>query len=243
MFKRYILITGLSIFILGCGSVAVDRSIVKETETLEKPSENLEPRSVTNVRFSDIKIDEVTLSWSTAVDTDGYIEEYYISYKSENRDWSSELGIKALTLTVDNLASFTDYDFRIRSVDNEGLTSQFTYASMSTDLTNDIITEQENSIIPPVLYTRSNVNYIYINDDSKENNINIDDSKCWEEMEIYSLLECTDISDNIENFEEIREFNINFNQDINTIEDNKLQIIINAILNITGIYKYVIIQD
>jgi hypothetical protein len=246
MLKKSILIAGLSIFIVGCGSVAEDRSILKESEDLEKPSDNLAPANVADIEFSDIKIDEVTLSWSVAKDSDGFINEYYVSYRTDNRDWSSEIRTEDLTLTIKNLASFSNYEFRVRAVDNEGTPSEFTYASMSTDLShNNVTPEREDVIIAPKLYQRSNTNYIHINQTSKENSINIDDSECWKNVELDELLECTDIIENrdIDSFSQSREFSINFNQYLNTIQENRLQVVIDEISNITGVDEYIIVQD
>jgi len=245
MFKRSILIAGLSIFIVGCGSVAKDRVFLKESEDLQKPSGNLAPISVVDIEFSNIKIDEVTLSWSVAIDRDGFINEYYVSYRADNRDWSSEIKTEYLTLKVENLASFTNYEFRVRAVDNEGMSSTFTYASMSTDLSQDIDLEKQDVIVEPKLYHRSNVNYIHINQENQENNINISDSECWKNVDIDELLECTDILENQdrEGFSKSREFSINFNQYLKTIQEDRLQVVIDEISNITGVDEYVIVRD
>lgn len=247
MLKRSLLATGLSIFILGCGSVAEDRVVLKESEVLEKPSGNLAPASVSEIRLSDIKIDEVTLSWSAAIDSDGFISEYYISYRTDNRDWSSEIRTEKLTLTIKNLSSYSNYEFRVRAIDNEGLSSKFTYASMSTDLSQEIVTEEKDLIIVPVLYQRSNINKIQINQTIEDNDIfqiNIYDSTCWLNIEIDELLNCTDISaNNINEISQSREFNINFPEDIISIQDDRLQVIIDEILNLTGEDKYLLLEN
>ena len=95
------------------------------------PENNTPPSKVTKIKSTDESETSISLTWKKSEDSDGFIQNYYVSYKNhKSGNWSSEQTIavpnyewehNVLTAyTIENLASNTTYTFRIRALDNDG---------------------------------------------------------------------------------------------------------------------------
>jgi coenzyme F420-reducing hydrogenase delta subunit len=76
-----------------------------------------------------VDYNRITLFWKSATDSDGSIEEYAVSYRLQEGEWSQEY-----YNVLENYTFYLDYNqsyqFRIRAKDNQGAYSSYIYSEV-----------------------------------------------------------------------------------------------------------------
>jgi len=124
--ERYMIIRNLAlvfttIFLVGCGSGGDSEPAKIEPIVQEKPVvENISPSGVSNIFVANITIDSVTLNWDISTDSDGFVDKYLISYRTDTQDWNTEIESSINTVEIKGLLAGNNYQFKIRAIDNNG---------------------------------------------------------------------------------------------------------------------------
>ena len=107
----------------------------------------------------------ISFRWKAANDLDGYIENYYVSYRKKDKgSYSNELQTTNLEHTLSGLDGATTYQVRIRAQDNEGYYSDyallevwtlfdFTYGGRYSDRAHAITSTSDGGFILAGTYT------------------------------------------------------------------------------------------
>ena len=149
----------------------VDDNIQIETLEVEVlPAINTKPTSPNNIAPTNVTSSSISLTWKKSEDKDGFIQNYYVSFK-ENRsgNWSNEQTTAVpnyewesnipSSYTIENLHNRTNYIFRIRAFDNDGAYSDFSYSNY---ITTKASTQETSAIATTTTVTQTTTNPISI---------------------------------------------------------------------------------
>ncbi len=174
----------IAIFIINsCGSSSSSSSSVVQEDVVNSTNSNLtikeidvdktentinsKPSSPSNLEFLDIDTNSFTLSWKKSIDIDGYIDNYYVSFKINNTDWGDARETNSSSMNFNNLNSNFTYQFRVRAKDNSGDYSDYSYSD-NFDVTNPpipVVINQKPSAVSNIL-TEANIFDINISFDA-----------------------------------------------------------------------------
>ena len=91
---------------------------VKPAQADKKP-----PTPPTNISSSTVTTDSIKIVWGASRDSDGSIQSYHVSYKKDGSSYGSESRTTNLSYTATALDDDSNYIFRIRAKDDDGLYS------------------------------------------------------------------------------------------------------------------------
>lgn len=89
-----------------------------------KKEANTRPDKPSNFLINNIAENNMSISWSPSKDTEGGVEGYYVSYKT-NIHYTKSIFTKEPKLTLSNLKPNTGYNIRIRAIDDENTYSKY----------------------------------------------------------------------------------------------------------------------
>ena len=160
MKTKLILIFITTFIINSCGSsngdssskkVDTNSSSIVTTDTKPTATQvNSKPSTPSNLKFLTIGQNSFKLSWDKSIDTDGYIDAYYISFKLNNTDWGTAIETNSTSMDFEDLNSNFSYKFRVKAKDNRGAFSDYSY---SDDFSLSTITNQKPSIVSNISIT------------------------------------------------------------------------------------------
>ncbi len=126
MIIRDLALVFITVFLVGCGSGGDSEPAKIEPVVQEKSVvENIAPSGVSNIFVANITIDSVTLNWDISTDSDGFVDKYLISYRTDIEDWGTEVESSINSIEIKDLVATNNYQFKIRAVDNNGSYSNF----------------------------------------------------------------------------------------------------------------------
>ncbi len=166
----------IAIFIINsCGSSSSSSSVQKDINSTDsnlttdidqiKSTKNSKPSSPSNLEFLDVDTNSFTLSWEKSIDIDGYIDNYYVSFKINNTDWGDARETNSSSMKFNNLNSNFTYQFRVKAKDNTGNYSDYSYSDKFDPTNPPIVINQKPSAVSNIL-TEANIFDINISFDA-----------------------------------------------------------------------------
>jgi hypothetical protein len=127
-----------------------------------KQKGNKIPLPPIDIKISNITPTSITISWEDAIDFDGQIVTYVLSYTDEYNNNSDDIYTKKTSYIFNKLQPNTSYTFKVKSIDDKGANSKSIYTELiSTLYSKDQDFTQTNTNNN---FTKKPTNYEYNND-------------------------------------------------------------------------------